>query len=102
MVFVLVLNVLTPETRRHSHKRSFKDFLQADEKVRHKLAMGEIKLHISGEGPKNGFQEVWAGVTLSKRMFFQRGFSVLSLYLGWIYGLNILLIVVSCRVRPLA
>jgi hypothetical protein len=94
MAFVLVLNVLTPETRRVAHRRSFKDYVDADEVVRRKLVMGEIKLHVHDEGPTNCFQEIWAGMILSKRMFCQRGFGVLSLYIGWIYGQNILLVVV--------
>ncbi|KAF2435567.1 MFS general substrate transporter [Tothia fuscella] len=93
MAFVLVLNILTPETRRVAHRRSFKAYLDADEKVRKKLVKGEIKLHIHDEGPSNCFQEVWAGMVLCKRMFMQKGFCVLSLYLGWIYGQNVLLIV---------
>jgi hypothetical protein len=95
IAFVLVLNVLTPETRRSRHRMAFMEYIDEDEKVRRKLTKGEIKLHISDEGCKNWLQEVWAGLILSKRMFCQRGFVVLSLYLGWIYGQNILLIVVS-------
>jgi hypothetical protein len=94
MACVLVLNVLTPETRRSRHRMAFLEYIDEDEKVRRKLTRGEIKMHISDGGCKNWMQEVWAGLILSKRMFCQRGFAVLSLYLGWIYGQNILLIVV--------
>jgi MFS family permease len=94
MACVLVLNIIAPETRRSAHRKSFKDFVDHDENVRRKVARGEVRLHISDKGPRFWFQELWAGVILSKRMFFQRGFSVLSLYLGWIYGQNVLVIVV--------
>jgi len=96
MICVLILNLLAPETRHSTLRRTLRELKvnqQHDERVRRKVARGEIKLHISDCGPRYWFQELWAGVILSKRMFFQRGFSVISLYLGWIYGQNILVIV---------
>jgi hypothetical protein len=100
MAFVLVLNVLTPETRRSRHRMAFLEYIDEDEKVRRKLTKGEIKLHISDEGCTNWMQEIWAGLIVSKRMFCQQGFAVLLLYLGWIYGQNILLIVVCFLTNP--
>lgn len=96
MIFVMLFNLLTPETRHSSLRRTLRELKvnqQHEERVRRKVARGEIKLHISDKGPRYWFQELWAGVILSKRMFFQRGYSVVCLYLGWIYGQNILVIV---------
>ena len=96
MIAVLILNVMLPETRHSSLRRTLRELKhdgKIEERAKRKVARGEIKLHIADEGPRYWFQEIWAGIILMKRMFFQRGFSVICLYLGWMYGQNILVIV---------
>ena len=96
MICVLILNVMIPETRHSSLRRTLRELKhdgKIEERAKRKVARGEIKLHITDEGPRYWFQEMWAGIVLMKRMFFQRGFSVICLYLGWMYGQNILVIV---------
>ncbi|KXT14902.1 hypothetical protein AC579_3071 [Pseudocercospora musae] len=83
LVFFLSVNVISPETRRSHHRRSFHHFFDEQEKVRHRVARGEVKLHVFDEGPKWWFEEVWAGLVLVKRMVFQAGFFVMTLYLAW-------------------
>ncbi|KAF7188049.1 hypothetical protein HII31_10621 [Pseudocercospora fuligena] len=83
LVFFLLVNVISPETRRSHHRRSFHHFFDEQEKVRHRVARGEVKLHVFDEGPKWWFEEVWAGLVLVKRIVFQIGFFVMTLYLAW-------------------
>ncbi|TID26331.1 hypothetical protein E2P81_ATG00806 [Venturia nashicola] len=90
---ILILNIIAPETRKSKFRHHWREYIDHEEIVRRRIARGEAKLHISNEGPKHCFDELWAGVIISKRMFCQRGFMVLSLYLGWIYGQSVLLIV---------
>lgn len=93
LVIVLFVNIITPETRRSHYRRSSKRFV--DEKNQeHKLTgKGEIKLHISTEPPRGWFDEVFAGLKLSIRMFFQCGFPFLAIYIGWIFAEVVLVIV---------
>lgn len=90
----LIVNVMLPETRRSAYRRSVTEVYDRDENyITRRVAQGEIKLHISTEGPKYWFEEVWAGIKLSTMMLCQPGFLVLSLYLGWIYTQIVLVIV---------
>ncbi|KAL5378108.1 hypothetical protein DPSP01_009391 [Paraphaeosphaeria sporulosa] len=90
----LLVNVMMPETRRSAYRRSVTEVYDRDENyITRRVARGEIKLHISTEGPKYWFEEVWAGLKLSTMMLCQPGFLVLSLYLGWIYAHIVLVIV---------
>ncbi|PPJ55471.1 hypothetical protein CBER1_08040 [Cercospora berteroae] len=84
--FFLLVNMIAPETRKAEHRRSLFQFFEDKEarRVKHRIARGEVKLHISNDGPKYWFEEVWAGIILTKRMILQPGFFVLMLYLGWI------------------
>lgn len=50
-VFLLV-NVIAPETRRAPYRRSIAHFLDQDENPRRRVARGEVKLHISNDGPE--------------------------------------------------
>ncbi|KAK8162616.1 hypothetical protein BKA80DRAFT_310124 [Phyllosticta citrichinensis] len=91
---VLVLNVLSPETRRARFRKSTIDLVDPrSDFVYRQVVQGEIKLHISAEGPRWWGDEVIAGVRLSFRMMFQLGFSILALYISWIYAQFVLLIV---------
>ncbi|CAO2657877.1 Nn.00g071370.m01.CDS01 [Neocucurbitaria sp. VM-36] len=90
----LVLNILAPETRRAPYRKSVTEVYDRDENyITRRVSRGECKLHISTEGPKYWFEEVWAGMKLMVMMMFQPGFLVLSLYLGWIYAQIVLVIV---------
>lgn len=93
---VMMLNVLAPETRRARFRRSTIEVVDPkSDFIYRQVVQGEIKLHISAEGPRWWGDEVIAGVRLSFRMIYQLGFSVLALYISWIYAQFVLLIVVS-------
>jgi hypothetical protein len=98
---VLVLNVLTPEVRRSAYRRSMAEVRNGSE-VSRRVARGEIKMHLQSTGPIWWWEEVFAGHVLAIRMLKQPGFVILSLYLGWIYGQVVLVIVVSLRTRHFA
>lgn len=91
---VLILNVLAPETRRSAYRRSLAEVRNGGE-VSRRIARGEIKMHLDATGPIYWWEEVTAGSRLCVRMLKQPGFAVLSLYLGWIYGQVVMVIVVS-------
>ncbi|KAK3659930.1 hypothetical protein LTR22_008297 [Elasticomyces elasticus] len=88
LAFFLLVNVIAPETRRAPYRRSITQFFDESEpeKLRRRVARGEVKLHIENEGPKWWWQEVWAGVKLTTRMVLQPGFFVLMVYIAWIYA----------------
>lgn len=91
---VLVLNILTPEVRRSAYRRSMAEVRSGGD-VSRRVARGEIKMHLQSTGPVWWWEEVWWGHVLAIRMLKQPGFAILSLYLGWIYGQVVLVIVVS-------
>lgn len=93
----LLINVITPETRRAPYRRSISHFFDEEDPgtIKRRIARGEIKLHVYNEGPKWWFEEVWAGLVLTKRMVFQSGFFVMMWYLGWIQAQLTLVILVS-------
>ena len=93
---VLLLNVLTPETRRSAYRRSMAE-VRSGTDVSRRIARGEVKMHLNSTGPIWWWEEVWAGHVLCIRMLKQPGFAVLTLYLGWIYGQVVFVIVVSMR-----
>jgi MFS family permease len=94
LVSALVLNIFTPETRRAQYRRSVTEVYDRDENyITRRVSRGEVKLHISTEGPKYWFEEVWAGMKLMIMMLCQPGLLVLALYLGWIYTQIVLVIV---------
>ena len=95
---VLVLNVLAPETRRSAYRRSMAEVRNGGE-VSRRIARGEIKMHLDATGPIYWWEEVTAGQRLCLRMLKQPGFAILSLYLGWIYGQIVIVIVVSFIAR---
>lgn len=93
IALVLFLNVLTPEVRRSAHRRSVAEVRTATEIAR-RVARGEVMMHLTSRGPTWWWEEVFAGQVLCARMLKQPGFVVLALYLGWIYGQIVMLIVV--------
>lgn len=95
LVVVLVLGVLTPETRRSPHRRTFQEVEMPNMSFSRRVARGEIRMHVKGDGPKWWWEEVLAGVYLSMRMLFQFGFAVMAIYVAWIYAEIVLIIVVG-------
>lgn len=94
LAVALLLNIITPETRRATHRRSVTEVYDRDENfITRRVAKGEIKLHLGTEGPKYWFEEVWAGIKLTVMMCLQPGFLVLAVYLAWIYAQIVLVIV---------
>ncbi|KAF2751603.1 hypothetical protein M011DRAFT_491999 [Sporormia fimetaria CBS 119925] len=89
----LVINILTPETRRSTYRKSVTEVYDRDENfITRRVSKGEVKLHLGTEGPKYWFEEIWAGMKLTVFMCLQPGFLVLALYLGWIFAQVILVI----------
>lgn len=99
LAFFLLVNVVAPETRRAPYRRSVAQFLDGEEKIKRRVARGEVKLHISNDGPRWWFEEVWAGLVLTKRMACQVGFFVMMAYLGWMYAQVTLVILVRVVVH---
>ncbi|THW15728.1 hypothetical protein D6D24_04796 [Aureobasidium pullulans] len=89
--FFILINVIAPETRRAPYRRSVLRYMDEDEKLKKRVARGEIKLHLDQDGPKYWWEEVWAGMRLMGHMFCQFGFFVLAVYLAWIYALVVLI-----------
>lgn len=97
LAFFLLVNVLAPETRRAPYRRSIAHVFDKEnpDQMKRRVARGEVKLHIYMDGPKWWWEEVGAGLVLTKRMVLQPGFFVLMSYLGWIKAQLTLVILVS-------
>jgi MFS family permease len=96
LAFFLLINVVAPETRRAPYRRSISQFVNDEEpeKLKRRVARGEVKLHVFNNGPKWWYEEVWAGIILMKRLAFQPGFFILMWYLAWVEAeLNLILLV---------
>jgi MFS family permease len=94
LVAALILNIVAPETRRAAYRKSVTEVYDRDENyITRRVSRGECKLHISTEGPKYWFEEVWAGMKLVLMMMMQPGFFVLSFYVAWIYAQIVLVII---------
>ena len=92
---VLLLNVVTPEVRRSPYRRSLAEVPQDSGDVSRRIARGEIMMHLYQTGPIHWWEEVRAGLVLVMRMLSQPAFVVMAVYLGWIYGQIVMIIVVS-------
>ena len=92
---VLLLNVVTPEVRRSAYRRSLAEVPQDGGNVSRRIARGEIMMHLYQTGPLHWWEEVRAGLVLVGRMLSQPAFVVMAVYLGWIYGQIVMIIVVS-------
>lgn len=90
----LVVNVLVPEVRRSPYRRSMAEVTRGSD-VSRRVARGEIKMHLDATGPIWWGEELMAGQKLCFQMLKQPGFAILALYVGWIYGQIIMVIVVS-------
>ena len=89
---VLLLNVVTPEVRRSPYRRSMAEVHMGSD-VSRRIAKGEVMMHLHSTGPKYWWEEAMAGCVLCMRMLMQPGFVVLSLYLSWIYGQVVMVII---------
>jgi MFS family permease len=94
IAFVMLLNVVVPETRRAAYRRSVAEVANADGKVSRRLGRGEVKMHMVHTGPKWWGEEFHYGVTLTVKMLRQPGFMVMAFYVAWIYGQMVLTILV--------
>ena len=90
---VLFLNIVTPETRRSTFRRSMAEVQMPDDRVSRRIARGEIKMHLFATGPRYWYEEVLASWTLNMRMLMQPGFLLLALYQGWMYGQFVIVII---------
>ena len=91
----LIVNILTPETRRAPHRRTMAEIELPNMSISRRVARGEVRMHVYGDGPKWWWEEVSAGIYLSLKMLDQPGFGLTAVYLGWVYGEIVLIIVVS-------
>jgi MFS family permease len=96
LMFVTLLNVMAPEVRRSAFRRTIAE-ITGEGGSFSRVARGEIKFHLTGNGPYWWGEEILAGIRLSWRMVKQPGFLVLSIYGAWVYAQFILVIMVSFR-----
>ena len=94
LMFIIALNVITPETRRSAYRRTVAEFA-GQEGAFSRVARGEIKMHLKGSGPYWWGEEVQAGLEMSWLMLKQPGFLVLALYAAWAYAQFTLIMMVS-------
>ena len=94
IAIALVLNVVTPEVRRSPYRRSVAQVVSGTT-ISRRVARGEVMMHIKSTGPIWWWEEVHAGLILSWNMLKQPGFAILSIYMGWIYGQMVMVVVVS-------
>lgn len=92
IAFVMLLNVVCPEVRHAAYRRSVAQVV-IDDIISHRLARGEVKMHMVKIGPKWWGEELQYGFRLSHKMLQQPGFLIMSLYLAWIYGQQVLITV---------
>lgn len=94
MMFVLMLNIIAPEVRRSAFRRTMKEIL-GDQGGFSRIGRGEVKMHLTGNGPYWWGEEVKAGLQLSWKMIKQPGFFMLALYSAWVYAQFTLVLMVS-------
>ncbi|POS86888.1 hypothetical protein EPUL_001050, partial [Erysiphe pulchra] len=92
IAFIMLLNVVCPEVRRAAYRRSVAQVITEDV-ISHRLARGEVKMHMVKIGPKWWGEELQYGIRLSHSMLQQPGFLIMSLYIAWIYGQQVLVTV---------
>jgi len=95
LAIFLLMNVVAPETRRAPHRRSVLHYFDEGDNLKKKVARGEVMLHLSSDGPKYWYQEVFAGMKLMTSMLIQPGFLVLAVYTAWVYALVVLVTLAS-------
>ena len=93
-MFVLLINVMAPEVRRSAFRRTIAEVIGEGGGFS-RVARGEVKMHLTGNGPYWWGEEVKAGLKLSWLMVKQPGFLVLSIYSAWVYAQFTLVLMVS-------
>lgn len=93
---VLLLNIVAPEVRRSAFRRTIAEMIGEGGSYS-RVARGEVKLHLTGNGPYWWGEEVKAGLQLSWKMIKQPGFLVLSIYTAWVYAQFTLILMVRSR-----
>ncbi|KAL4725317.1 hypothetical protein ACLX1H_007464 [Fusarium chlamydosporum] len=89
---VLILNVICPEVRRSAFRRSIAE-VRTGGNISRRLARGEVMMHRVKTGPKWWGQEAYHGIRLSLEMLEQPGFTVMAIYVSWIYAQIVLVII---------
>lgn len=92
LAVVLFLNVVSPEVRRSAFRRSVAE-VRTGSDISRRVARGEVMMHRVKTGPVWWGQEVYHGIALSLEMLRQPGFTVMALYVAWIYAQVVLIIV---------
>lgn len=91
----MLLNIVTPEVRRSSYRRTIAEILKRDGDKMRRVARGEVKMHLRSRGPLWWGEEVKAGIELSWKMLKQPGFFILAIYLAWVHAQFTLVLMVS-------
>jgi len=94
LMVVLMLNIIAPEVRRSAFRRTIKEIM-GDHGGFSRIGRGEVKMHLTGNGPYWWGEEVKAGLQLSSKMIRQPGFFLLALYSAWVYAQFTLVLMVS-------
>jgi hypothetical protein len=97
MMFVLMLNIIAPEVRRSAFRRTMREIM-GDQCGFSRIGRGEVKMHLTGNGPYWWGEEVKAGLELSWKMIKQPGFFMLALYSAWVYAQFTLVLMVSLEI----
>ncbi|OAP64226.1 hypothetical protein AYL99_00198 [Fonsecaea erecta] len=85
LLAVILLNLIAPEVRRSAFRRTIAEII-GEAGSFSRVARGEVKLHLTGNGPYWWGEEVMAALRLSWRMAKQPGLLVLSIYAAWVYA----------------
>lgn len=94
LMFVLLLNLVAPETRRAAFRRTMAEFL-GETGPFSRVTRGEVKMHLDETGPYWWAKELEAGFRLCWRMVKQPGFLALAVYAAWVYAQFTLILMVS-------
>lgn len=94
LLVALFLSIIAPEVRRSAFRRTVAEFTGATSSSS-RVVRGEIKMHLTTEGPYWWGEEVYAGLRLCGKMIVQPGFLVLAIYAGWVYAQYNLVLMVS-------
>jgi hypothetical protein len=93
LLVILLLNLITPETRRAAFRRTMAEFV-GDTGHFSRVTRGEVKMHLDETGPYWWAEEVESGLRLCWRMIRQPGFLVLAIYAAWVYAQFTLILMV--------
>ena len=93
LMFVLLLNLITPEVRRAAFRRTMAEYVGLDGPFS-RVSRGEIKMHLDETGPYWWGQEITAGLRLCWKMMLQPGFLTLAVYAAWVYSQFTLILMV--------